>query len=156
MIGASTISYRFCINGEPFKLMMDKRGLRQGNPISPFLHRMQLNHNFNHHSSCAKLAITHLTFANDILLFSRGERRYVDMLMQTMSTFYIGLVVNPTKCNAYFGTVEVEVKQDILDSTGFNEGQLLFRYLGVPLTNKKLSLNHYLPLIEKILSKIHH
>ncbi|XP_058774437.1 uncharacterized protein LOC131648723 [Vicia villosa] len=64
--------------------------------------------------------------------------------------------VNPSKCNVYFGAVSEEEKQSILVSTGFNEGQLPFRYLGVPLTSKKMSLNHYLPLIERILSKIHH
>ncbi|XP_058742526.1 uncharacterized protein LOC131615023 [Vicia villosa] len=138
MIGVSTVSYRFNINGEPSNIMMAKRGIRQGDPIPPYLfvlvmeymsrllHKMQLNHNFNHHSRCAKLDITHLAFADDILLLSRGERRSVDMLMQTMSTFYksTGLVVNPTKWYAYFGAIEEDVKQNILESTGFNEGRV--------------------------------
>ncbi|XP_058769981.1 uncharacterized protein LOC131643698 [Vicia villosa] len=126
--------------------------------MSRLLQRMQQNHNFNHHSRCAKLALTHLTFADDILLFARGEKSSVDMMMKTMHTFYnsTGLGVNTSKCNVYFGDVSEEEKQNILVSTGFNEGQLPFRYLGVPLTSKKMSLNHYLPLIERILNKIHH
>ncbi|XP_058753522.1 uncharacterized mitochondrial protein AtMg01250-like [Vicia villosa] len=129
MIGVSTVSYRFSINGEPSNLMLAKRGIRQGDPISPYLfvlvmeymsrllQKMQLNHNLNHHSRCAKLDLTHLTFADDILLFARGERSSVDMMIQTMNTFYksIELGMNPAKCNVYFGAVEEEVKQSILE-----------------------------------------
>lgn len=39
---------------------------------------------------------------------------------------------------------------------GFQEGEYPFRYLGVPLTTKKLSINHYLPLIEFYFARIHH
>lgn len=170
MNDVSTVSYRLCINGDHSNLMVAKRGIRQGDPISPFLfvlvmeymsrllHRMQLNPNFNHHSRCEKLAITHLTFVDDSLLFTRGDKGFIDLMLQIMNAFYnsTGLFINPTKCNVYFGTVEEEIKQDILESTGFNEGQMPFRYLGVPITCKKLYVNHYLPLIDKILGRINH
>ncbi|XP_058767868.1 uncharacterized protein LOC131641583 [Vicia villosa] len=36
------------------------------------------------------------------------------------------------------------------------EGSLPFRYLGVPLTSKNLNVNHYMPLVDKLLSRINH
>ncbi|XP_058775549.1 uncharacterized protein LOC131649808 [Vicia villosa] len=126
--------------------------------MSRLLKKMQMNPYFKHHSKCGKLAITHLTFAYDILLFSRGDMKSIDVMMQVMDTFYssTGLVVNLMKYYVYFGAVDIYTKHDILASTGFNEGVLPFRYLGVPVSSKKLTMNHYLPLIEKILSRINH
>ncbi|XP_058759546.1 uncharacterized protein LOC131632838 [Vicia villosa] len=139
MQGVSSVTYRFSINGDHSNLMQAKRGVR-------------------HHSKCGKLGITHLTFADDILLFSRGDKQSIDVMMQAMDTFYSStrLVVNPMKCYIYFGDVDIDTKQEILASTGFNEDALPFRYLGVPVTSKRLTVNHYLPLIEKILSRINH
>lgn len=54
------------------------------------------------------------------------------------------------------GAVDEITKQHILEMTGFKEGSLPFRYLGVPLSCKKISVNYYLPLVEKILSRIQH
>ena len=48
------------------------------------------------------------------------------------------------------------MKTDIMKLTGFKEGSLPFKYLGVPLTSKKLSISHYLNLIDRITGKINH
>ncbi|XP_058746716.1 uncharacterized protein LOC131619658 [Vicia villosa] len=66
-----------------------------------------------------------------------------------------GLVVNPAKCFVYMGDVDDSTREQILHTIGFRVGQLPFRYLGLPLSSKKLSINYYLPLIDKILSRIH-
>ncbi|CAK8544454.1 unnamed protein product [Lathyrus sativus] len=46
--------------------------------------------------------------------------------------------------------------QEVKNLSGFEEGLLPLKYLGVPLTCKKLSLNHYLPLVDKILGRMKH
>ncbi|XP_058764404.1 uncharacterized protein LOC131637850 [Vicia villosa] len=122
------------------------------------LYQMQLNPNYKHHAKCKKLELTHLTFADDILLFSRGDIGSVSLMYQTVQVFSdsTGLVVNPLKCQVYMGAIEETTKQQIIQVNGFKEGKLPFRYLGVPLTCKKLSVAYYLPLVEKILSRLHH
>ena len=84
MTGVSTVSYRFNVNGIYSDIMQAKRGIRQGDPMSPmlfviimeYMHRtlvkMQQNPDFNHHSKCEKIGLTNLTFADDVLLFYRG------------------------------------------------------------------------------------
>lgn len=54
----------------------------------------------------------------------------------------------------YFGGVKQEDKDNILRHLGFVHGTLPFKYLGVPLSTKKLTLLQWQPLIEKITAKI--
>ncbi|XP_058784180.1 uncharacterized protein LOC131658948 [Vicia villosa] len=67
-----------------------------------------------------------------------------------------GLIFNPRKCKAFYGSVDDENRRRIKAITGFDEGTFPVRYLGVPLSSKKLSVNHYLPLVDKITSRIRH
>ncbi|XP_058784387.1 uncharacterized protein LOC131659154 [Vicia villosa] len=71
---------------------------------------------------------------DDVLLFCRGDRRSVEMLIQTVTTFSksTGLLINPQKCKAYYGGLDETAKQELQMLTTFEEGNLPFRYLGVP------------------------
>lgn len=67
-----------------------------------------------------------------------------------------GLIVNPSKCKVFFSGVNDEIRQEIKSIIEFEEGTLPFKYLGVPLSCKKLQVIHYLPLVEKIVARIRH
>lgn len=166
----TTVSYVFNINGEISNDMFARRGIRQGDPISPLLfvfimeyfnrlmEQLQLNPNFNHHAKYEKLGITHLTFVVDVLLFCRGDTVSMEMMIKTITEFSntTGLVINPTKCRIYFGGINSVDKASFQSVAPFCEGQLPFRYLGVPLTDKKLNIKYYLPLIDKVLARVNH
>lgn len=64
--------------------------------------------------------------------------------------------MNPSKCFIHFGGVDSSTREEFRNYTRFKEGELLFRYLGIPLTSKKLANKHYLMLIEKIVQKVTH
>lgn len=164
------VTYRFNVNGELTDRMQAKRGIRQGDPIPPLLfvimmeyfnrllEKMKVDPNFNHHAKCEKLGITNLAFADDVLLFCRGDIMSVDMMLKVIQNFSqtTGLVVNSSKCKVYFGGVDNDTKQKILSLSTFGEGSLPVRYLGVPLSSKKLNVSHYLPLIDKIMARVKH
>ncbi|XP_058768277.1 uncharacterized protein LOC131642001 [Vicia villosa] len=98
--------------------------------------------NFQYHAKCEKIGIINLSFVDDHLLFVKGDITSVKMLMTWLQTFsdLTGLEVNPTKCKVYFGNVEEEAKQDIIRATTFENGELPFKYLGIPLTSKKINV----------------
>lgn len=108
------------------------------------LYRMQLDPNFNHHAKCKKLNIANMSFADDVLLFSQGDTRSIELMMSAFNKFSVstGLRINPSKCNVSFGGVDANTKQDIINLTNFVEGSLPFKYLGVPLTYKNISIHH--------------
>ncbi|XP_058764760.1 uncharacterized protein LOC131638231 [Vicia villosa] len=80
MVCIETVSYRYTINGQPSRIIKAKRGLQQGDLISPFLfvlimeylHRcmakLQDNSEYKYHPKCAKMRITNICFADDLLL----------------------------------------------------------------------------------------
>ncbi|KAL0297712.1 UNVERIFIED_CONTAM: putative mitochondrial protein [Sesamum radiatum] len=78
----STTSFSVALNGSLHGHFPGKKGLRQGDPMSPALFllcmeyfsrlikRSTTNSDFNFHPKCEKLKITHLLFADDLMLFS--------------------------------------------------------------------------------------
>ncbi|XP_060182541.1 uncharacterized protein LOC132612253 [Lycium barbarum] len=87
------------VNGEMTSTMKAKRGLRQGDPMSlyifvllmEYLNRclsgLQNEPEFNFHPRCQKLGITHPCFANDLLLFARGDLKSVMLLRDIFGMF---------------------------------------------------------------------
>ncbi|OIT29233.1 hypothetical protein A4A49_64264, partial [Nicotiana attenuata] len=65
-----------------------------------------------------------------------------------------GLQANLGKSCVYFGGVKKEEHDNILKYLEFVHGNLPFKYLGVPLSTKKISLLQWQPLIEKITARI--
>ncbi|KAI5382325.1 hypothetical protein KIW84_UN0022 [Lathyrus oleraceus] len=87
-----------------------------------------------------------------------GDLGSVQVGMEKIQEFSrsTGLVVNPIKCNVYFGGLDDKTKGDIMMVTGFKEGDLPFKYLGIPLTSKRLNNHQCVSLVEKITSRNRH
>lgn len=100
------------------------KGLRQGDPMSPFLFAIameylsrslnELKHikDFKYHPQCAKLGITHLCFAEDLLLFSKGDVNSIKARQQCFQHFSnaSGLQANLGKSSIYFGVYHRTLK----------------------------------------------
>ncbi|XP_019257697.1 PREDICTED: uncharacterized protein LOC109235907 [Nicotiana attenuata] len=65
-----------------------------------------------------------------------------------------GLQANPEKSSVYIAGTSERIKELILQELAYNEGNLPFKYLGVPLAPKKLSNHQCWPLVEKITARI--
>lgn len=119
---------------------------------------MELKHNklFQFHPRCRKVGLTHICFADDLLLFTKGNTASIQLVRLILDKFAAvsGLKANPAKSCIYFGGVQQEEKMNILQSTGMTEGQFPFRYLGVLLSSKKLNISQYQPLIQTILQRV--
>lgn len=93
-------TYSIALNGCLHGFIKGRKGLRQGDPLSPFLFVLCLeyfsrmvkgatnNTEFNYHPKCAPLKITHLTFADDLMLFARGDTTSIRILMNCLANFW--------------------------------------------------------------------
>lgn len=141
------------------------RGLRQGDPISPYLFTLvmevytlmmeknvQQNPQFKYHLGCKELKLTHMCFADDLMVFSHGDVISVRVIKQTLEEFSkaSGLIPNLAKSTIFLGNVDNMVKQSILDELPFAIGKFPVKYLGAPLITKRLGLVECKQLVDKV------
>ncbi|XP_074315612.1 uncharacterized protein LOC141651817 [Silene latifolia] len=113
---------------------------------------MCLSSDVSYHPRCSKLKLTHLVFADDLMIFTRGDLPSVQKATAILSTFshWSGLTANLEKTDIYFGGVHPTVKALILERVGIKEGSFPFRYLGYPINDSRLTMDMYNALILKL------
>ncbi|KAL0358163.1 UNVERIFIED_CONTAM: hypothetical protein Scaly_1502000 [Sesamum calycinum] len=151
------------LNGSLHGLFLGKKGLRQEDQMSPVLFllcmeyflrlikRNTSNSNFNFHLKCEKLKITHLLFADDLMLFSRRELPSIHILMECLEEFrdVSGLAVNTAKSNIFMAGIQNDILDEALAMTEFARGHMPVRYLGISLAAQRLSVTNYSPLVDQ-------
>ncbi|XP_019248755.1 PREDICTED: uncharacterized protein LOC109228026 [Nicotiana attenuata] len=156
------------INRELTKLFNVAKRLRQGDPMSLFLfviameylsrllRRLKQTKEYKYHPRCSKFNITHLGFADDLLMFARGETGSGQALHHCFSQFSVAssLQANLTMSAIYFEGVAKPEQMRILQSIGYSLGELPFKYLGIPLDTKKLTILQCQPLVGRIVSRV--
>ena len=87
------------INGSPSEVFKAKRGLHQGNPLSPLLFvigmkylsrsLLCLMHNpqFKPYPRCRQLKLNHLCFADDLMFFCTGDLTSIKLLCYDLEGF---------------------------------------------------------------------
>ncbi|XP_074291104.1 uncharacterized protein LOC141617871 [Silene latifolia] len=164
----TTSSFSLSLNGRSFGFFKGKRGLRQGGPLSPLLFTLCMNYlsrilavvgqqdGFRFHPLCGHLKLNHLLFADDLLMFSKGNAVSIIWILRAFATFSSasGLCLNKDKTEIYFNGVRADTVNEILQISGFKKGALPFKYLGVPISSKKLSKNEGRKLTDKITARI--
>lgn len=155
-----TLGYNGTVNGY-FK---GRRGLRQGDPLSPYLfviamnclslmlNRMVSERNREYHHNCRKIKLTHLSFADDLLIFIEGSIDSVQSVLQVLHEFELrsGLAVSYQKTSFFASGLSDPEIAAIQVSTGMKCGSLPVKYLGVPLCTKKLTLANCEPLLQQV------
>ncbi|XP_074278293.1 uncharacterized protein LOC141601883 [Silene latifolia] len=82
-----------------------------------------------YHPKCARIKLNHLIFADDLMIFVRGDVPSVTAVAHALDKFgsISGLVANPDKTEIYFGGVHNDVKALITQATGYSEGNYLWQ-----------------------------
>ncbi|GKC62526.1 hypothetical protein Tco_1095124, partial [Tanacetum coccineum] len=106
---------------------------------------------FQYHPKCQSQKITHLCFADDLILFCHGDILSASLIKEALDKFkeYSGLVPSIQKSIAFFSNVKQTIKNSILAIMPFEEGSLPVKYLGVPLISSRLLYKDCKVLVEK-------
>ena len=100
MLIVTTCAFWLTLNGERFGYLKGGRGLRQGDPVSPYLftivmevlnlillRRINQTGQFTYHQGCEELKITNLCFADDLLILSSVDVSSVQLIKEALEQF---------------------------------------------------------------------
>lgn len=68
--------------------------------------------------------------------------------------FVSGLEVNKHKLELYTSRMHRDEVQRLLNVSGFKQGRLPFRYLGVPTSHKRMEVKECMILVEKMTTRV--
>jgi hypothetical protein len=170
MVCVTSCQFSINVNGELAGYFQGGRGLRQGDPLSPYLFvlcmeilsglfcKMSANQEFKFHWRCKKDKISHLCFADDLMIFSNGDVNSIRMIRTVLTKFQdlSGLYPNPNKSDIFLSGVLNAEREQIIHILGFREGELPMKYLGVPLLSSRLKAIYCKGLVDRITSKVRH
>ena len=101
--------------------------------------------------------LSHLFFADDLIVFSQANSQQVQVIKQILNTFSKASrqKVNQNKTVVLFSNnISCVEKATLSNHLGFQQTDSLGRYLGVPLLSSRGSSNTYKYILERIRSKL--
>lgn len=160
--------YSVAFNGELVGFFPGEKGLRQGDPISSSLFVLAMdilsksldkaarNSIFGIHPKCSYPLITHLCFADDMLIFFDGSSDSLVAILELLNEFYAGsgLQLNLQKTGLFLDGANHSLTRELATTFGLSQGCLPVRYLGLPLMPHRLRPQEYQPLIDRVRKKI--
>ncbi|GJX44795.1 RNA-directed DNA polymerase, eukaryota, reverse transcriptase zinc-binding domain protein [Tanacetum coccineum] len=138
--------YSVLINGSPTTEFPIRRGLRQGDPLSPFLFILvieglhvaiedAIQAGFFQGAHIDSLHILHLFFADDVLILGEWSRHNIQGIVHILQCFQkvSGLTINLTKSNLFRVGIQFADVQNLATVTGCQALNFPFTYLGLPI-----------------------
>eukprot|EP00253_Pinus_taeda_P009631 PITA_09631 len=165
----SSPHFSVLVNGSPSKTFNASRGIRQGDPLSPFLFILAaegLGHFIKQEQTANRikglqiwgnnLPLTHQQFVDDIMLFGEPTVREVRQLRRILDLFAeaSGLEINKDKsCIFIFNTMD-QVKSHLIRILGFKKGELPTKYLGNVLDYTSRRMKNWQGVLDKLNNKV--
>ncbi|KAL0457897.1 UNVERIFIED_CONTAM: putative mitochondrial protein [Sesamum latifolium] len=144
----SSVTYSFMLSGKQFGFLTPQRGLRQGDPLSPYLYLIctealsSLLYRAEEHEELRGVVvcrtapkISHLLFADDTLISCSTTRNSMRCVLRILETYEkaAGQKVNVQKSSVAFSpNTPDSLKQEIATEMGVNLETKHEKYLGLP------------------------
>uniref|UniRef100_A0A2N9GZI9 Reverse transcriptase domain-containing protein n=1 Tax=Fagus sylvatica TaxID=28930 RepID=A0A2N9GZI9_FAGSY len=166
----STVSYSILINGEPHGYIKPSRGLRQGDPLSPYLflfcaeglHSL-LQQAKNEGNMCGVSIsrcgpkLTHLFFADDSLLFCKATTNEVRCIQDILTAYEhaSGQQINRQKTTLFFSkSTPRPIQNHIQVMLGVPVIHQYEKYLGLPSFIGRAKYSSFAQIKERVWSKL--
>ncbi|XP_035547372.1 uncharacterized protein LOC118348908 [Juglans regia] len=166
----SSVSYSVLVNGEPQEKFAPSRGLRQGNPLSPYLFILcaeGLSSLLKHAEACGNLTpvtigrgpikVSHLFFADDSLLFCQTKYEEINCVLKILELYEkgSGQVINKDKSAIFFSkNTTLMTQQQIKSLAGVQSTSNFEKYLGLPSLVGRKKIASFHSLIDRTWSRV--
>ena len=131
------------VNGDLAGYLQSARGLRQGCSLSPYLFVLCMNvlshkidkavheKKFRFHPGCKALSLTHLCFADDLMVFVEGSKDSVEGALSIFDEFEVwsGLSISLEKSTVYLAGVSDTEKCRIRENFPLVDPKIYTKYL---------------------------
>ena len=170
MLCISSVSYSVIINGVACGNVIPSRGIRQGDPLSPYLfllcvegfsaliHKAACDNQISGISigrGCPK--ITHLFFAGDNLFFCKAKEQECQKLVDILNSYEVasGQKINTDKSSVFFSpNTPQERKESILNILGPMQDSRHNKFLGLPTIIGKSKAQVFAELKDQVTKKL--
>lgn len=167
----SSVKSSILWNGEPLTEFKPSRGLRQGDPLSPYLFVLCLErlsiliNNKRSRKGIGKelkfsrnsTPLTHLFFADDLILFGQDNMNTVKAMMDVLNEFCMmsGQTMSLEKSKVFVSpNVQRNKAWRISDYCGIKLTTDLGKYLGVPMLHKRVTKQEFNHIIDKVQDRL--
>ncbi|XP_042980012.1 uncharacterized protein LOC122310200 [Carya illinoinensis] len=166
----TTVSYSILVNGIPQPTFQPARGIRQGDPLSPYLFIIcseMLTHCLNQAESQGAITgipmargamrVTHLFFADDSLVFCKSNPEEWNRMHRTLSSFELasGQRLNLEKTSIFFNSnTKPDTQLSILELAGIKATKAFDKYLGLPSYVGRNKQKAFSSLLDKVKGKM--
>ena len=166
----SMVSTSILFNGEALDPIYPSRGIRQGDPLSPYLFILCME--FLGHlieekcnaklwqpvkASCGGPTFSHLFFADDLVLFAKADHINCSAVRDVIDAFCnaSGQSVSASKSRVYFlPNVDRDSRESFYDILEFASTPSLSKYLGIPIKHPGSSSQDFNYILNRVNNKL--
>ena len=166
----SSTSASLLVNGSQLESFKPSRGLRQGDPISPYIFILCmefLSSLINKKCEEVKwikvkasrggLEFSHSFFVDDLLLYAKADRGNCEPIVDVLEEFceLTGQKISKVKSKVFFSpNTPEETKDDLVQLLEINKTSNLGKYLGFPILHKGRRRNDFQSVVERVQAKL--
>ena len=170
MACVSSVKYRIRFNDQEIDMFVPSRGLRQGDPLSPYLFllcaeglssalaQQEEVRGIEGVRVCRNApSVSHLLFADDSLVLMKADMINATSLRSVLDAYCAnsGQLISEAKCSIFFSpNVDVEIKAQMCTELNIHTEAISEKYLGLPSMVGLDKSDSFVYLLERTIERL--